>query len=77
MNFIMLFCGSYGAGITGKRDKASSGSLPHFLCDPGEMASRLGSPVERHLSNLNSNHLTLHPYCCPFVFLQELQEMKG
>lgn len=66
-------------------------SLWHLLCknhrQEGQVQFRLpplffgrwltGSLVERHLSHLDSNHLTLHPHCCPFVFLQELQEMGG
>lgn len=77
MRLMMLYCGCYGAGFIGERHGVSSGSLPHFLCRPGDVAGRLGSLVERHLSNLDSNHLTLHPHCCPFAFLQELQEMSG
>lgn len=77
VRLMMLLCGCDGAGIIGERDGVSSGSLLHFLCDPGEVAGRLGSLVEKHLSSLDSNHLTLHPHCRPFVFLQELQEMSG
>lgn len=68
----MLLCGGYGAGIIGKRDGVSSGFLPHFLwC--GWQAGLTGGEA---LPNLGSNHLTLHPHHYPFVFLQELKEMK-
>lgn len=55
----MLFCGGYGAGIIGERDGVSSDSLPHFLCDSGEVAARLGLPVECHLSNLDTSPFIL------------------
>lgn len=55
MRLMMLSCGGYGAGFIVERHGVSSGSLPHFLCGPGDVAGRLGSLVERHLSNLDSN----------------------
>lgn len=74
MSLMVLFHGGYGAGIISGRDGTGSGSLPHFL---GRWLGRLGSPVERHLCSLDSNHFTLHPHCCPFVFLQEIQEISS
>lgn len=72
MRLTVLLCSVYGAGIIGERNRFSSGSLH---CYPWEVANRLTGGEA--LVPVDSNHLTLHPHCCPFVFLQELQEMGG